>query len=88
MAFDTRDEAEDALCTASVDALLDGRAGGDELPMTIRSAREMFEDPELRSALDAWEAHVVQLEAETVRMMEEQFLGAIPPLLRPGRRPR
>lgn len=85
MEFDTKAEAEDALCTASVDALIEP-AAADGLPMTICSAREMFDDPALRSALEVWKAHLVELEADTVRMMEEQFLGSTPPLLRPGRR--
>ncbi|HYF11566.1 MAG TPA: hypothetical protein VEC09_04630 [Actinomycetota bacterium] len=86
MEFDTKDEAESALCTTLVETLIDRDHEPDGVPIRICSVREMFEDPALRDALAVWDAQVVELEVETVRTMEELFLGEDAPILRPGRR--
>ena len=85
MEFDTRAEAEDALCTASVELLIEPDATDGEVPIAIYTADQMYEDRSLRDALATWQAQVVELELDIVRMMDEQFLGETPPILRPGR---
>ena len=85
MEYDSREEAEDALCQAWVDRLAEGGLDVDALRITIFSAVEMFEDPALRRALTVWDQQVVELEVETASLMDELFLGGDPPILRPGR---
>lgn len=85
MEFDTKLEAEEALCNAWADRLAVHGPDPDILRITIFSASEMFADSALRRALGAWDAQVVELEADTVTVMEEFFLGQTPPILRPRR---
>ena len=87
MEFDTREDAMDALCRAWADRLAQRGPDADGLRITVFSVTEMFADGSLRRALEAWDEQVVELEAETVSVMEELFLGGDPPILRPGRRP-
>jgi hypothetical protein len=87
MEFDAREEAVTALCRAWVDGLAEPGTGADGLRVTVFSETEMFEDPPLRRALARWEEEVVELEANTVTVMEEMFHAGGPPILRPGRRP-
>jgi|1186.fasta_scaffold68837_2 hypothetical protein len=85
MEFDTKIEAEEALCKAWSDRLAEHGPDPDILRITIFSASEMFGDSSLRRALGAWDAQVIELEADTANVMEEMFLGESPPILRPAR---
>ena len=90
MEFDSRQEAEDALCSASVELLItldaDADADGEGFPIAIYTAGEMLDDPTLTDALALWDAQVEQLEIEIVQAMDDLILGETPPILRPGRR--
>jgi hypothetical protein len=85
MEFDTKDEAEDALCSASVELLVTADASPDGSDLAIVSAAEMFDDPALNAALAVWDAHVEELEIQIVQAMDDLVLGETPPILRPGR---
>ena len=85
MEFDTKEEAEEALCKAWSDRLAEHGPDPDILRITIFSASEMFEDSSLRRALGAWDAQVIELEAESANVMEQLFLDGTAPILRPGR---
>jgi hypothetical protein len=85
MEFETRDEAEGALCTAFADSLIGGNLEVRRLQLTICSALEMLEDPLLRDALAAWDAQLLELDTATRGIEEDLFLSG-GPILRPGRR--
>ena len=88
MEFETKEEAEDALCATWVDRIAERGPDADALRITIFSVSEMFEDPSLRRALETWDEHVVQLEVQSTNVMEQLFLGGdAAPILRPGRGP-
>jgi hypothetical protein len=85
MEFERRDEAEDALCAAFAETLIEGLDAG-RLRITICSAPEMLDDPLLRDALAAWDAQLTELDTATRRIEDDLYLGRDAPILRPGRR--
>ena len=86
MEFDTREEAEEALCSASVELLITPDPETARLPIAIYAAGEMFDDPTLTDALAIWDAQVEELEIEIVQAMDDLILGETPPILRSNRR--
>jgi hypothetical protein len=73
MEFEVQDEAEDALRAAFAEIAV---GAGDEigvLPMTVCPALTMFDEPELRGALERWDAQLAELESRTRRTMQDLF---------------
>lgn len=70
MEFETREEAEDALCAAFAEMTIRLDEDTARLPITVFPALTMLEDPALSRALASWDAQLAELDAIAQRTMD------------------